>query len=107
MGLSRLLYQKQYKSVTLATNSNYFNALPITSIPEMICLSLLLFLLKSQKAAIKIRKNTLYLSTYRYLRLILLLNMSFGKSSNWLFCKSLSAMTTVSVCNNFLAAMSI
>ena len=88
-GLLRLLYQKQYKSVTLATNSNYFNALPITSIPEMICLSFL-FLLKSQKAAIKIRKITLYFFTYRYFRLILLLNMSFGKSSNWLFSKDLS-----------------
>ena len=82
--------ERRYKSVTLVTNSTYFNALPVTSIPEMICLSLLLFLLKSQKAAIKIRKNTLYFSTYRYLRLILLLNMSIGNSSNWLFSKDLS-----------------
>ena len=49
------------------------------------CLSL-----QSHQAWSKTFENTLYPFTYSCLRLILLLNMSFGKSSNWLLSSCLS-----------------
>ena len=52
---------------------------------------LLSSLYKFSRPGVKLLRILFTFFTYSSIRLILLLNMSFGKSSNWLLCKYLSA----------------